>query len=224
MGKIEAVIREHLPDTYVYSVQLAPSDSEDQKAGFFGNVNMQVDTVCEQLRNDEHLKDGFNAIGFSQGGQFLRQGAYAGYVRDHVVQAQYYKDWQNLEAYLKNNIFLPDINNELPAKNSTYAKHLQRLHTFVMIQFDKDITVKPAGSAWFDYYNASGILVPLKDQPLYKEDWIGLMALDKQDRLVFKTCPGAHMQFTLDYFVEEVLWPYLADQQASTEKQVVFDI
>jgi hypothetical protein len=30
-----------------------------------------VEEVCKQLANDPELKDGYNALGFSQGGQFL---------------------------------------------------------------------------------------------------------------------------------------------------------
>jgi hypothetical protein len=45
-------------------------------------------------------------------------GAYAPWVRSNVVQAQYFKDPHRLEAYLRHNPFLPDINNELPEKNS----------------------------------------------------------------------------------------------------------
>jgi hypothetical protein len=43
---------------------------------------------------------------------------YAPWVRSSVVQAQYFKDPHRLEAYLQHNTFLPDINNELRAKNS----------------------------------------------------------------------------------------------------------
>ncbi|XP_055655917.1 palmitoyl-protein thioesterase 1 [Falco peregrinus] len=39
---------------------------------FFMNVNDQVREVCSQLAKDPHLKGGYNAMGFSQGGQFLR--------------------------------------------------------------------------------------------------------------------------------------------------------
>ena len=38
----------------------------------YGNVNEQIDLVAEQITNVTELKDGFDAIGFSQGGQFLR--------------------------------------------------------------------------------------------------------------------------------------------------------
>lgn len=38
----------------------------------YGNVNEQVDFVAEQIANITELKHGFDAIGFSQAGQFLR--------------------------------------------------------------------------------------------------------------------------------------------------------
>jgi len=33
--------------------------------------NEQVTQVCQKLASDEKLKNGYNAMGFSQGGQFL---------------------------------------------------------------------------------------------------------------------------------------------------------
>ena len=35
------------------------------------NVNDQIDQACEKINNDPNLKAGYNAIGMSQGGQFL---------------------------------------------------------------------------------------------------------------------------------------------------------
>lgn len=35
------------------------------------DVNEQVSMVCSQLAQDPKLKGGYNAMGFSQGGQFL---------------------------------------------------------------------------------------------------------------------------------------------------------
>ena len=34
-------------------------------------VSLQVSEVCDMLAGDANLADGFNAMGFSQGGQFL---------------------------------------------------------------------------------------------------------------------------------------------------------
>lgn len=33
-----------------------------------------------------------------------------------------------------------------------------------------------------------------------QEDWLGLRSLDEQGKLLFEEAPGAHMQFTLDWF------------------------
>jgi hypothetical protein len=40
---------------------------EDEIGGFIGNVNSQVDYVCQTVKADPNLKNGFNAVGFSQG-------------------------------------------------------------------------------------------------------------------------------------------------------------
>jgi palmitoyl-protein thioesterase len=44
---------------------------QDEENGFFKNVNTQVNTVCAQLAADPQLANGYHAVGFSQGGQFL---------------------------------------------------------------------------------------------------------------------------------------------------------
>ena len=44
---------------------------QDTENGFLMNVNDQVTQVCDKIAGDEKLKNGYNAMGFSQGGQFL---------------------------------------------------------------------------------------------------------------------------------------------------------
>ena len=39
--------------------------------GFFLSVNEQIDMACQMINNDPKLANGYHAIGFSQGGQFL---------------------------------------------------------------------------------------------------------------------------------------------------------
>lgn len=60
--------------TYVHVVQLGDTGSADRRATFFGNLNEQIDYVCNQLVRDNILRTApaINALGFSQGGQFLR--------------------------------------------------------------------------------------------------------------------------------------------------------
>ena len=45
--------------------------AQDMENGFLMNANDQISLVCSKLKNDSKLASGFNAIGFSQGGQFL---------------------------------------------------------------------------------------------------------------------------------------------------------
>ncbi|KAI0132795.1 Alpha/Beta hydrolase protein [Xylariales sp. AK1849] len=62
------------PGTLVYYVRLDESPSSDRSATFFGNLTMQLDKVCEDLASHQILSTApaIDAIGFSQGGQFLR--------------------------------------------------------------------------------------------------------------------------------------------------------
>lgn len=57
---------------FIHSIFLAEDLEDDRKAGWFGNINEQLEVVAEQLQGIPELRDGFDAIGFSQGGQFLR--------------------------------------------------------------------------------------------------------------------------------------------------------
>ncbi|KAF6767070.1 Palmitoyl protein thioesterase [Kalmanozyma brasiliensis GHG001] len=247
-------LKEAFPGLYVHSVsQDESSDSEDRKQGFFGHVNDQVQNVCEQLASVDELKDGFDAIGFSQGGQFLRAyvqrcntpkvrnlvtfgsqhmgiadlpacgptdllcrvaeaalrgGIYTDYAQSHLVSAQYYrnpKDPKAFASYLEKNDFIKDINNEGEETNPTYAKNLASLENFVMLMFDKDVTVEPKQSSWFasypirnetetDKHGDKNEPTPLRQSSIYLEDRIGLKKLDKRGSLIMELCHGIHMQ------------------------------
>eukprot|EP00882_Tetradesmus_deserticola_P020922 GHRQ01022612.1.p1 GENE.GHRQ01022612.1~~GHRQ01022612.1.p1 ORF type:complete len:107 (-),score=29.14 GHRQ01022612.1:1266-1586(-) len=50
------------------------------------------------------------------------------------------QDPLQLGAYLRYNIFLPDINNERDVKNSKYADNLAALQRLVLFRFDHDTT------------------------------------------------------------------------------------
>ncbi|EME47744.1 hypothetical protein DOTSEDRAFT_69626 [Dothistroma septosporum NZE10] len=65
------------PGTHVHYVSLDEDGNNDSRATFFGNVTEQVAQACEDLKNDTKLHDEHgivraDALGFSQGGQFLR--------------------------------------------------------------------------------------------------------------------------------------------------------
>lgn len=62
------------PGTDVYIIRLSNSSSSDRRSTFFGNVTTQVESVCSTIRSHPLLSKAaaVNALGFSQGGQFLR--------------------------------------------------------------------------------------------------------------------------------------------------------
>jgi palmitoyl-protein thioesterase len=70
MLSLASELKEAFPGVYVHLIDLADNLSADQKAGFFGNVNDQIEHVCEDLKQVKELKNGFDAIGFSQGGAY----------------------------------------------------------------------------------------------------------------------------------------------------------
>nr|KAF6507361.1 palmitoyl-protein thioesterase 1 [Rousettus aegyptiacus] len=72
MGAIKKMVEMKIPGIYVLSLEIGKTLIEDMENSFFLNVNSQVTTVCQILAKDPKLKQGYNAMGFSQGGQFLR--------------------------------------------------------------------------------------------------------------------------------------------------------
>ncbi|KAL4448301.1 hypothetical protein ABPG75_005520 [Micractinium tetrahymenae] len=270
-GAVKTFIEATLPGVFVHSIATARSPMADLMGSYFGNLNEQVDRVCDELMGMEELKDGYVAVGFSQGGQFLRavlqrcqhlgprmhtlvtlgsqhqgvmsvpgcpqpdpagegppfycrlmqgligRGAYAPWVQSHVVQAQYVKDPYHLDLYLTHSIFLADINGEVPGRlpPARYRENLASLQRLVLFQFDDDDMVVPKESAHFGFFNGSALLA-MRDTPLYQQDWIGLKALDEADRLTMLHTPGRHMRFSLDWFEQHVVRPWLAVPAAET--------
>jgi palmitoyl-protein thioesterase len=257
MGYIKRVIEKEFPGIYVHSLMIGNNTIEDEFNGFLKNVNDQIEIAHRIIQNDTKLAQGFNAIGFSQGGQFLRAyverfnnpavynlisiggqhqgvfgfpncpgvnytlceyvrellnyGAYETFVQDHVVQAEYWQDPLNEEEYLAKNVFLPDINNNLANQNATYKQNMLSLQNFVMVMFLNDTMVQPKESEWFGFYVAGQDknTYTLQESPLYTEDWIGMKQLDSEGKLTFLSTIGNHLQFTEEWFIENICTPFL---------------
>ncbi|KAJ7928596.1 palmitoyl-protein thioesterase [Mycena leptocephala] len=247
------------PGIFVHSIYIEEDLDKDRQAGFYGNVNEQIEFVSEQIAAIPELEGGFDALGFSQGGQFLRAyverynsppvhnlitfgsqhmgiadipecgprdflcqiarratraAVYGAWAQENLIQAQYFRDPANLGAYYSANHFLTSINNEIAeTRNETYARNLASLNKLVLVIFSEDKTVVPKESAWFGSEVVDDelmptddapqrvladerILVPMHEQPLYEEDWIGLRELDERGGVVFAECKGEHMQIT----------------------------
>ncbi|EIN11741.1 alpha/beta-hydrolase [Punctularia strigosozonata HHB-11173 SS5] len=73
-GMLEFIelIKETHPGIFIHSVYIEKDLEADRKAGWFGNVDEQLAFVAEELAEIPELQGGFDGLGFSQGGQFLR--------------------------------------------------------------------------------------------------------------------------------------------------------
>ncbi|KAJ0003631.1 hypothetical protein NQD34_008729 [Periophthalmus magnuspinnatus] len=271
MGAIKKMIEEQIPGIYVLSLMIGKNVIEDTENGFFMEVNEQVAMVCEKLVQDPKLQGGYNAMGFSQGAQFLRAvaqrcpnppmktlisvggqhqgvygfprcpgetskicdyirealntGAYNDWIQKHLVQAEYWHDPLNDDLYKKHSLFLADINQERGV-NETYKKNLQMLEKFVMVKFLQDSVVDPVDTEWFGFLKTGQAkeTETLQESVLYKEasltqkcysfkikclhDRLGLAAMDKAGKLVFLKTEGDHLQFTREWFVDNLI-PFL---------------
>jgi len=256
MGSIKRLIEHQLPGVYVHSIMVGDNIIQDEIHGFLGSVNDQIAEVAEKLKADPKLSRGFNAVGFSQGGQFLRGyvemyntpkvfnlislggqhqgvfgipncnaenitlceiarrlidlGAYLPIVQETSVQAQYWHDPLHEDLYKKNGVFLPVINNENTV-NQTYKENMLSLQNFVMVKFMNDTVVIPRESEWFGYYTPGQDveILPLEQSPLYINDVLGLKKLDESGRLWKLECEGNHLDFTQEYFIDNIITPFL---------------
>jgi palmitoyl-protein thioesterase len=125
--------------------------------------------------------------------------------------------------YLEHSAFLADINNEREVKNEVYAQRLATLKKLVLVRFSNDTTVVPRDSAWFSMQDGDD-LVPLRASQLYAEDWLGLRQLDNAGALVTSEAPGVHMQFSLQWFEDKVIRPYLSESTSSMAQPAALEM
>lgn len=256
MGSIKTMLEDNIPGVYVHSLMIGNNVIADMENGFFKDTNKQIELACDIIREDEKLANGFNALGFSQGGQFLRAvqqrcpelgmknlvtvgaqhqgvfgfpncpgeqiyfcdivrdllnyGAYVDFVQNFLVQAQYWHDPLDLELYVEKSQFIAEINNERAEKNPAYAENLAKLDNFVMIKHTKDSMVEPRESEHFEFYapGQAEEILPLRESQLYLEDWIGLKALDEKGSLHFLQVEGDHLEFSRQWFIDEIINVY----------------
>ncbi|OWF36658.1 Palmitoyl-protein thioesterase 1 [Mizuhopecten yessoensis] len=149
---------------------------------------------------------GNNSVVCDEVRKLLNLGAYVS-----LVQAEYWQDPFNEDEYKQYSVFLADINQER-TKNATYKANLQKLKNFVMLKFTEDTMVQPKESEWFGFYKPGQDkeVVSLNNSQLYTEDWLGLKAMAATNRLHFLSYPGDHLQFTEEWFIANIVKPFLS--------------
>uniref|UniRef100_A0A673J9S2 Palmitoyl-protein thioesterase 1 n=1 Tax=Sinocyclocheilus rhinocerous TaxID=307959 RepID=A0A673J9S2_9TELE len=233
MGAIKKMVEEEVPGIYVLSLMIGKTVVQDTENGFFMDVNEQVSFGSQFLRAvaqrcpNPPMKNLISVGGQHQGvfglprcpgesshicewiRKMLNSGAYTDTVQKHLVQAQYWHDPLNDDLYKKHSLFLADINQERVV-NETYKKNLMSLNKFVMVKFLQDTMVDPVDSEWFGFYKPGQDkeLETLQESAIYTEDRLGLAEMDSAGKLVFLATDGDHLQFTREWFNDNLL-PYL---------------
>eukprot|EP00088_Acartia_fossae_P064055 TRINITY_DN7864_c0_g1_i1.p1 TRINITY_DN7864_c0_g1~~TRINITY_DN7864_c0_g1_i1.p1 ORF type:complete len:314 (-),score=46.57 TRINITY_DN7864_c0_g1_i1:222-1136(-) len=72
MGSVKKYFEEKIAGVYVLSLMIGDNVVYDTMNGFVMKISEQVDMACSIIQNDTRLANGFHAVGFSQGGLFIR--------------------------------------------------------------------------------------------------------------------------------------------------------
>ena len=198
----------------------------------------QIDAFKDAVAN---LSDGFDFIGLSQGG-LIGRGSVSRYnsppianlitlVSPHggvydknlgfidfygpIAQstlsfAGYWRDPTHLVRYQLFSSFLPVLNGEKPLKRN---KYLQALTNFAMVFSPNDEIIKPPTSGIFETFNADLSVLPLENNPIYTEDWIGLKLLNETGRLHTHQTNCTHVEHRMPVCFSQ-LYPILASYLA----------
>ncbi|KAJ9111305.1 hypothetical protein QFC20_002596 [Naganishia adeliensis] len=199
-------IKDMFPGIYIHTVATPAGGSVDdeRRAGFYGNASSQVDAMAATIQDIPELQEGFDGIGFSQGGLFMRD-----YVQrynvppvSNLLTASYFRDHDRLDVFHKMNKYLTRLNGELEHQPEA-ARNIAGLQNLILVNFEQDQTVYPKESSTFgsltpSQVNSSNPVIPLTDSPfLWAEDRIGLRTLAEKGHLRYGTanesCPGSHM-------------------------------
>ncbi|XXQ37963.1 Palmitoyl-protein thioesterase 1 [Plasmodiophora brassicae] len=130
-----------------------------------------------------------------------------------VAISGYWKDVNNKDEYLVKSPFLADINNERPTKNAQYADNMRSLDMYVLVQAANDTVVTPKASEHHGFWawNNARTVVPLRQSPGYRGDWIGLKSLDRQGKIAFLQFQGDHVDVVRVGFWDDRIVPLLDD-------------
>ncbi|XP_055913785.1 palmitoyl-protein thioesterase 1-like [Eupeodes corollae] len=66
------LLENHIDGVYVKRIKIGATPWDEYQNSIFMHPDIQVSLVCNELQNDSKLSNGYNSIGLSQGGVFLR--------------------------------------------------------------------------------------------------------------------------------------------------------
>lgn len=178
----------------------------------FTPLYTQLDLLCESIYTITELENGFDFIGFSQGGLLARGyvnkcnkfpvrnlvnivspnggvventtlDMYSDFYQKQLSISGYWRDPLQLEKYLSKCSYLPFINNEITHPLSLHYKNrLLSLHNYIVIWSPNDETIDPPESAKFSFFDTDYNIIPIEKTVIYRDDTIGLKELNMDGR------------------------------------------
>ena len=175
--------------------------------------------------------------------------AYSEMLKSKSVQASYFRDVSDakrFEQYVRSGSLLSVINGEDDGSDDEEKRGEERkrktgqrrrekmcnLDVFAMFSFEKDEVVVPRDSAVFsdapsvpfEYTEEkSSELLNVRETKFYlnEEDGLCLRELDEKNRMKIDVVPDAHhMQFSLEWFTENVIDKYIVAAPEKREEEV----
>lgn len=89
-------------------------------------------------------------------------------------------------------------------------KNLQSLERLVLVKYQKDQAIIPNESTFFGYWDVNRMAIQLEETNLYKQDRLGLKAMNENGQLIFIVCPeAAHLEMNEQWFATDIIYRYL---------------
>lgn len=116
-------------------------------------------------------------------------------VMNRVGPCGYINSLKYEKEFLESSSVLKDINN-LGEVNQGYKDRIRGLELFMAIGFESDTMIQPRNTAVFGFYKSAEYRETheMEDERVFKEDLLGLKALEAEGRLFRCVVPGGHLQ------------------------------
>ncbi|CAF1147108.1 unnamed protein product [Adineta steineri] len=116
--------------------------------------------------------------------ELITKYAYEKQIQNRISIANYWRDPTQLNKYITDCHFLPDINNEHEIRNETYRINMLKLNAFIMTYSDIDEVVTPKESGWFMSYISQSLNIETwNNSRQFLEDLIGMRTLWDKGKL-----------------------------------------
>ncbi|XP_071948156.1 lysosomal thioesterase PPT2-A-like [Antedon mediterranea] len=108
-----------------------------------------------------------------------------------ISVCNYWNDPHQHELYLKENIYLPILNNETENQNSSeWKKNFLQIKQVVLIGGPDDGVITPWQSSQFGYYDGNESVVEMQGQEVFLKDSFGLRTMYNNGQIHTCTVPG----------------------------------